>query len=114
MGGQTGGQQTTWGTMAYQGHPLKSPLSKPLSGEESLKTHRIKIDDFDKSTTKLNADAVNLENVTEFSQRDMAIFVDIETTDDEKHALSTRCLLPRKQHMFPDVVQCKTKRYFRS
>jgi len=61
----------------------------------------------------LTADAVNFENTTEFSQWYTDLFVDSETTGDQKHALSTGCRLPEKQYMYPHVTQGKTKRYFR-
>jgi len=69
-------------------------LQKNQSGsrqirEEILKKHEVE-SDFDKRTTKLNGNAVNLEIAADFSQWDMELFVDNETTDDEKHTLSTR------------------------
>jgi len=60
----------------------------------------------------LTAVALNLENAAEFLQRDMGVFVDTETTNGEKHALPTRCWLPEKQYMFPDVIQGKPNRLF--
>jgi len=39
----------------------------------------------------LTTDVVSLENTTEFLQWHIGLFVNDQTTDDEKHALSTRC-----------------------
>jgi len=55
----------------------------------------------------------------DFSQWAAGLFVDNEMSDNEKHALSTRCWLPEKQltYMFLEcrriVIQGKTKRCFR-
>jgi len=59
---------------------------------------------------------VILENGTEFSQWDKDLFVDNETTVEEKNAFRRDVgWLPEKQYryMFPGVIQGKTKRYFR-
>jgi len=87
---------------------------KPSDWRKKFAMHEIKIrsDNCDERITKMMAGAAHLENATLFSQWDTGLFVDNETTD-EKHALSTRCYLPQKEYMFPGVIQCKTKRYFR-
>jgi len=73
---------------------------------------RLKVMIIMKGPPRLTVDVANPENTTEFSQWDTGWFVDIETTDDEKHALSMRCWLLEKQYMFPDVGRGNIKALF--
>ena len=47
-----------------------------------------------------------------YDTEDTDLFVDNETTEEEKNALSTRCWLPEKHYMFADLIQDKKKHYF--